>query len=108
MINRIGGQMLIPESITVCFLFDRTSGHVVHRHEVVNLSGATATDKTNIESEAYRLAAVQGWDVSALGALVLSSHDYSTEKSYKVDMTSLKLVELATNRLVRPGSKEGR
>ena len=94
MLGFIGGPPLDPESITACFLFDPKSGRIVHRHEVVNFPGATRLEARQIESEAYRLAAVQGYNVSELKALLLSSGDYSTAKCYRVDTSTLRLVEV--------------
>lgn len=94
MLGPFGGPLLEPESITACFLFEPKTGRIVHRHEVVNFPGATKPDAREIESEACRMAAAQGYDVAELKALVLSSRDYSSAKCYKVDPSALRLVEV--------------
>jgi hypothetical protein len=92
------GAMLEVESTRTCVLYDKNDGRIVHQHEVVNFRGAKRAEDTEVEAVASRMAAQLGHDVSNVKALHFSSDEYSTEKCYKIDTESLRLIEIPLRR----------
>ena len=78
---------------------NKNDGRIVHQHEVVNFRGAKRAGGTEVEAvAASRMAAQLGHDVSNVKALHFSSDEYSTEKCYKIDTGSLRLIEIPVRR----------
>jgi hypothetical protein len=92
----INGQMLQAEAAGACFLYDAKDGRIIHQHEVINFPGAPRSEEKDIEAAATRVAAQMGHDTSGLKALHVKAGEYSPQKDYRVDISSGRLIEIAT------------
>jgi hypothetical protein len=87
-------KMIDPVSVKICLVYDPNDGRIVHKHEVITLRGGKETEDGDVESKAKEMAVKAGHDVSKLKVLHASPKEYSTQKAYKVDTKSLRLIEV--------------
>jgi hypothetical protein len=89
-----GSHHPTPEEVRICILYDPRDGRVLHHHMVETYPGADKVDQKEVEERAHARAARFGTDTSKAKALHLSPNEVDPSKRYKVDLTSLKLIEL--------------
>jgi hypothetical protein len=83
-----------PESVQTCVIFDPATGRIVHTHHVVTLPGATSASPEEVEQRAWQRASAAGHDPSALRAIHVDSEQLNRSASYRVDVTTLKLIAI--------------
>jgi hypothetical protein len=90
--NTIGGTQK-PESHYACVVYDRSTGQIHHIHQVINLPGARAPSKEEMEQRA--LHHTPKGAPTGLAVLVLSSTHVERGKSYRVDHGKQALVAVS-------------
>ncbi len=88
------GRAVEPESVKTCVLYHYSNGRIIHTHQVVTLPGGKIVEDSEVESRAFAMAKKAGHDVSKIKALHVSRKDYVEDRSYKVDLRSLRLTEI--------------
>jgi hypothetical protein len=88
------GKNTKPEGVKICVLYDPKDGRVIHHHMVVFFPGSKMVDEKEVERRALERAARFGRDTSKLKALHVSEKECKPSCRYRVDLTSLTLVEL--------------
>jgi len=102
------GQHIKPESVKICVLYDPKNGRVIHHHKVVVFPGAQKVDKTEVERRALERAATLGRETSKLKALHVSEKECNPSSAYRVDLTSLTLIELPKPKMKRRSPQQSR
>jgi hypothetical protein len=99
-----------PESVQTCVIFDPATGRIVHTHHVVTLPGGSSASPEEVEQRAWERAAAAGHDPSQLRAIHVDSEQLNRSASYRVDVTTLQLIEierpLASLSAPRPRTKK--
>ena len=83
-----------PEGVKICVLYNPKDGRVIHNHMVVFFPGSKMVDEKEVERRALERAARHVKDTSKLKALHVSEKECSPSSRYRVDLKSLRLVEL--------------
>jgi hypothetical protein len=94
-----------PEDVKICVLYDPKDGRIAHHHAVATYPGGRRVDEKEVERRTLARAASFGTDTSKLKALHVSENDCNPSHRYKVNIKTLKLVELPMPE--RLGSKGG-
>jgi hypothetical protein len=103
-----GGMVLRPKSVKVCVLYDPKDGHIVHTHQVIILEGGRAVDDEEVQARAFRRATRLGKNTSKLKALHVPPKSLHPSTAYRVDLRSLKLVEIRRPQKAGTAGKQGR
>jgi hypothetical protein len=104
----LGSKTVTPESVSVCILFDRHDGRVVHTHRVVTLPGGKKLSTEQVEKRALELARKLHLDVSKLGVLHVPPEQYKASANLKVDIHSHQLIGLPTPKPLREHFARGK
>jgi hypothetical protein len=96
-----GRKALKPEEVKICVLYDPKDGRIAHHHAVATFPGGQRVDAKEVERRTLARAASFGTDTSKLKALHVSEKDCDPSHRYKVDIKTLKLVELPMPRATR-------
>jgi hypothetical protein len=89
-----GQKALKPEDVKICVLYDPKDGRIAHHHAVATFPGSQRIDETEVERRTLARAASFGTDTSKLKALHVSEKDCDPSRRYKIDVKTLKLIEL--------------
>jgi hypothetical protein len=89
-----GQKALKPEDVKICVLYDPKDGRIAHHHAVATFPGSQRIDETEVERRTLARAASFGTDTSKLKALHVSENDCDPSRRYKIDVKTLKLIEL--------------
>ncbi len=91
----LGGNILKPEAVRICVLYDPSNGRIVHTHEVVTLPGGRKVDEKEMERRTLQRAASAGVDTSKLKVMHVPPEEYDRTSLYRVELKGLRLVKLA-------------
>jgi hypothetical protein len=94
-------ETFIPNDLKVCILYDPKDGRIAHHHMVGTFPGGNRVDESEVERRARARAEKFGTKTANLKALHVSAKDCVPSSKYKVDVHSMKLVELPRPRRVR-------
>jgi hypothetical protein len=86
-------NLLKPESMDVCVLYDPANGRVVHVHRVATFAGAKKSSAHEIEARCLKVAKQLGHTTAHLKSLHVPHGQFKAATPYIVDVKSSKLIE---------------
>lgn len=88
---------LTPVVLGACILYDPSDGRIAHVHRIVAYGNATPNNP-DVEARCLKIAEKLGHETLKLKVLRIADADLRPTLPYKVDIHSLKLIELARSK----------